>query len=93
VRDVAFTPRVANGKRARRHAPNKLQRRKQREIEDLRDEGRRRIGNLSAREFLVAGTALYAGDGSKSDGCVKFTNNDARLVAFFCVVAALLRGR
>jgi hypothetical protein len=72
------------GARVQRRAPNKLQRRKQQEIESLREEGRRRIGELSERGFLVAGTALYAGDGSKSDGCVKFTNNDARLVAFFC---------
>ena len=47
-------------------------------------EGRERIGRLSEREFLVAGVALYAGEGSKGDGSVAFTNSDPRMVAFFC---------
>jgi hypothetical protein len=84
VRDVEFTPRPVDGARAHRRGPNKLQRRKQHEIEALLVEGRRRIGDLDEREFLVAGAALYAGEGSKGDGRVKFTNSDARLVAFFC---------
>ena len=42
------------------------------------------IGRLSEREFLVAGVALYAGEGSKGDGSVAFTNSDPRMVAFFC---------
>ena len=48
------------------------------------EEGRSRIGPLSEREFLVAGVALYAGEGSKRDGAVKFANTDPRLVAFYC---------
>lgn len=47
-------------------------------------EGRERIGRLSEREFLVAGVALYAGEGSKDDGSVAFTNSDPRMVAFSC---------
>jgi transcriptional regulator with XRE-family HTH domain len=84
VRDVEFTPRPVNGARPLRRDPNKLQRRKQQEIEALLAEGRRRVGDLDEREFLVAGAALYAGEGSKGDGRVKFTNSDARLVVFFC---------
>ena len=30
-----------------------------------------RVGRLSEREFLVAGVALYAGEGAKRDGAVK----------------------
>jgi transcriptional regulator with XRE-family HTH domain len=83
VRDVEFEPRppVARG---RRRAPNALQRRKQAEIDQLVEEGRARIGRLSEREFLVAGVALYAGEGSKGDGTVRFVNSDPRMVALFC---------
>lgn len=85
VRDVEFTPRPAPGRRgARRRGPNRLEQRKQTEIERLRQEGVERIGTLSEREFLVAGVALYAGEGSKRDGAVEFTNTDPQLVAFFC---------
>ena len=83
VRDVEFTPRLAPP-RARRRAPNALQRRRQAEIERLVEEGRSRIGRLWEREFLVAGVALYAGEGSKGDGSVVFANSDPRIVAFFC---------
>jgi hypothetical protein len=70
--------------RGRRREPNALQRRKQAEVDRLVAEGRERIGRLSEREFLVAGVALYSGEGSKGDGSVAFTNSDPRMVAFFC---------
>jgi hypothetical protein len=84
VRDVEFDTPVARVARGRRRDPNALQRRKQGEIDRLLEEGRARIGRLSAREFLVAGVALYAGEGSKRDGSVVFANSDPRMVAFFC---------
>jgi transposase len=65
VRDVEFTP-VPLVTVGRRRAPNALQRRKQAEIERLVAEGRARIGRLSEREFLVAGVALYAGEGARA---------------------------
>jgi transcriptional regulator with XRE-family HTH domain len=64
VRDVAFAPRPRVD-RGRRRAPNALQRRKQAEIDRLLAEGRQRVGRLSEREFLVAGVALYAGEGPR----------------------------
>jgi hypothetical protein len=70
--------------RARRRAPNALQRRKQAEVDRLVEEGRARVGRLSEREFLVAGVALYAGEGAKRDGAVKFANSDPRMIAFYC---------
>jgi AcrR family transcriptional regulator len=83
VRDVEFAPRPPVT-RGRRRAPNALQRRKQAEVDRLLEEGRTRIGRLSEREFLVAGVALYAGEGSKGDGSVRFVNSDPRMVALFC---------
>ena len=82
VRDVAFEPRPRSP--ARRRGPNVLQRRKAEEIERLLAEGRERIGCLSEREFLVAGTALYAGEGFKTPGAVGMANSDPRMIAFFC---------
>ena len=81
VRDVEFTPSKRRyGPRVR---PNKLQVRKQMEIDELLAAGRRRIGQLSEREFLVAGAALYAGEGAKRDGQVVFANSDPRMIAMF----------
>jgi hypothetical protein len=84
VRDVPFEAPVVRPSRGRRRDPNALQRRKQGEIERLLEEGRVRIGRLSEREFLVAGVALYAGEGAKRDGNVLFANSDPRMVVFFC---------
>src|SRR5215207_620834 len=83
VREVSFDP-LARPPRGRRRAPNALQRRRQAEVERLVEEGRERIGRLSEREFLVAGVALYAGEGSKTDGCVRFANSDPRMIYFYC---------
>jgi hypothetical protein len=83
VRDVEFSP-LPRPPRGRRRDPNALQLRKRAEIDRLVEEGRARIGRLSEREFLVAGIALYAGEGSKWDGTVRFVNSDPRMVVFFC---------
>jgi len=83
VRDVPFQPRLLKTK-ARRRAPNALQRRKQEEIDRLRAEGLERIGQLTEKEFLVAGTMLYAGEGSKTDGAVSLANTNPDLLLFFC---------
>lgn len=68
---------------ARRRGPNKLQRRKAAEIEETRVEGLGRVGPIDPRDLLIAGTALYAGEGSKTDGSVKFANSDPRMIMLF----------
>lgn len=86
VRDVEFTPRLPLGNRnhgARNRPPNKLQRRKQAEIERMDAEGIIRIDTLSDHAFLVAGAALYAGEGAKTDGMVAFANSDPMMIRFF----------
>ena len=80
TRDVPFVPRRPRPPRA---GPNRLQQAKQREIDDLLAEGRHRIGRLSDRDLLIAGTALYAGEGDKHDGGVGFANTDPRMIRLF----------
>ena len=65
---------------ARRRGPNKLQQRKAAEIAEMQAAGRARIGRLSERDLLVAGLALYAGEGAKTDGVVAFANTDPRMI-------------
>ncbi len=41
------------------------------------------IGVLSDRDLLIAGTALYAGEGAKGDGKVSLANSDPRMISLF----------
>ena len=82
VRDVPFTPSKRRyGPRRRRHP---FHERKLREIAECDAEGIRRIGTLEEQAFLVAGVALYAGEGSKREHAVLFANTDPAMVRFFC---------
>ena len=88
TRDVRFDPasrRSAVTDRRPRGSDHPLRRRKLAEIERLRREGSQRIGALDERDLLLAGLGLYAGDGSKRGGEVRFVNSDPRMVALFCV--------
>jgi hypothetical protein len=71
VRDVPFTP-TFRLRGPHRH-PHPAHEAKLRQIEELNREGRQRIGALSEEALFVAGVALYAGEGSKTDGEVRFT--------------------
>jgi transcriptional regulator with XRE-family HTH domain len=93
VRDVEFDEEVRAARArqnfldgnygARRRGPNKLVRQRQEEVDCLLANGKERIGQLTEREFLVAGVALYAGEGSKRDRLVGFANSDPRMITFF----------
>ena len=82
VRDVPFTPgpRV----RARRREPNALQRRKAAEVAAHKEWARLQVGSVSERDLLIAGIALYAGEGDKRDGAVALANSDPCMIALFC---------
>ncbi len=82
ARDVPFEARPRA--RARRRGPNALQRRKAVDIERRWQDGLARVGELSERDLFIAGIALYAGEGAKTDGAVKFANSDPRLIRVFC---------
>jgi hypothetical protein len=77
---VRASPRN-RGHRSQR--PHPLAVAKAAEIEKLRADGIARIGELDHKQFLVAGTALYAGEGNKTDGSVGFANSDPRMILFF----------
>src|SRR3954447_2712777 len=82
VRDVPFTPsKRRTGPQRRLHPFHEA---KLAQIAAFDVEGIERLGELSESAFLVAGVALYAGDGSKGDGQVKFANTDAAMVHFYC---------
>jgi transcriptional regulator with XRE-family HTH domain len=82
VRDVQFTPSKRRTGPQRR--PNALREAKLAQIAALNAEGIHRIGTLSDAAFFAAGIALYAGEGSKREGCVRFANSDTAMVSFFC---------
>ena len=85
VRDVPFVARRPNHRRWEPgRPPTGPMRRKQEEIDRFTREGRDRIGHMTERDFFVAGVALYAGEGAKTDGDVKFANTNPQMVLFFC---------
>ena len=75
--------RAAGLDAARQRGPNKLQRAKAEEIAAGMAWGAAQVARLGDRDLLIAGTALYAGEGSKTDGAVKFANSDPRMVVLF----------
>jgi transcriptional regulator with XRE-family HTH domain len=86
TRGVEFVPRArrTGNHGARPPRPHAQRRRKLAQIEQLNDAGRERVGTLSRRDVLLAGAALYAGEGAKTDGCVSMANTNPELLAFFC---------
>lgn len=89
VRDVEFTPKPRKSvglarPGAQRRAPNRLAREKQQQVSRMHARGVERVARLSDREFLMAGIALYAAEGSKTDGTVSMANTDPQILEFFC---------
>jgi len=82
VRDVPFTP--SKRRYGPRRRPNRLHDLKLAEIAALDRAGSDRIGRLSLDAFFAAGIALYAGEGGKTDGEVRFANTDPSMMRFFC---------
>ncbi len=82
VRDVEFVPRPRNrGHGGQR--PHPLHIRKLAEIERCRVEAEALIGTLSARDLTMFCLALYAGEGSKTEGAVSLANTDPILLRAF----------
>ncbi len=79
TRDVPFVADPARRLPVKR-GPNRLEQAKAAEIEATAAEGAARIGRLTHRDLLVAGTALYAGEGAKRPGAVIMVNSDPRII-------------
>ena len=56
--------------------------RKRKNIENCRIEAEKEIGLLTDRDLLIAGVALYWGEGTKVSSDVRFCNSNAELVIF-----------
>ena len=52
-------------------------------IEDSKTLGLEMLANLSERELLIAGLALYWGEGRKKNRRVGFCNSDPRMIKFY----------
>ena len=82
VRDVPYTPTLRL--RGPHRHPHPAHEAKLRQIEELNRQGKTRLGVLTDEAFFAAGVALYAGEGSKTDGEVRFSNSDPAMVRLFC---------
>lgn len=56
--------------------------RREKLLRDSAKEGTAKLKRLTNREFLIAGTALYWGEGCKKSRDVEFCNSDQRLIKF-----------
>jgi hypothetical protein len=88
VRDLPAPPRTSWRRRAP-GGPNRLRDARLAELASCAAWAADRVASLSQDAFFAAGIALYAGEGSKRDGEVAFTNTDPAMVAYFL---AWLRG-
>ena len=62
-------------------AKNKIARR-EKLIKELRERGKKEIGNLSKRDKFLIGVALYFSEGGKGDRNLQFCNSDPRAIKF-----------
>ncbi|MBI2617562.1 hypothetical protein HYW55_05475 [Candidatus Gottesmanbacteria bacterium] len=62
-------------------ADNKRRRRHQK-IASIHQRAKQDIGQLNSREEFIAGVALYAGEGDKTDGQIGFSNANPTLIRF-----------
>lgn len=82
VRDIPGPPRELWRPPVRR-TKGALHDRKLAEIAECDAWARERVAALSADAFFAAGIALYAGDGSKSDGDLKLVNTNPEIIDFY----------
>lgn len=51
-------------------------------VKKLNKEGKRQIDKISKRDLLIAGVALYWGEGDKKDNGARFGNSDPQMIKF-----------
>ncbi len=80
-REILTKNAIAAGNKGRMLGTEMNKRKKQESIDLFKQQGLKDIGSLSRREFLIAGVALYWGEGSKKSK-MSFVNSDPQLVLF-----------
>lgn len=90
-RDIRLTPEqiqklhekmVKGGYSGRMKGARMQYERRLKKIEEWRGKGVELIGKLSKRDLLIAGIALYWGEGAKKKRGVSFSNSDPALIKF-----------
>ncbi|RJQ38379.1 hypothetical protein C4559_01130 [Candidatus Microgenomates bacterium] len=54
-------------------------------MEEAKEKGVQKLKNLTDRELLIAGLALYWGEGSKKSRQVEFCNSDPKMIQFLMI--------
>lgn len=80
-REVLIKNAIAAGHKGRILGTEMNKRKKQESLQHFNEQGIKDIGILSRREFLIAGVALYWGEGSKKSK-MSFVNSDPQLILF-----------
>lgn len=93
LRDVQLSPqqgknlekrRINGGLKGSILGAKKLQNEKVRRTLDLYAIGMEQVGDLLERDLFIAGVALYASEGTKTDRVFEFTNSDPEMILFMC---------
>lgn len=56
---------------------------KKRRTEEYSSNGKNDLKNINIRELLIAGIALYWGEGGKTNNRIEFCNSDPKMIKFF----------
>jgi transcriptional regulator with XRE-family HTH domain len=83
VRDVDFVPNPRRRGHWTKDNPHPLQVAKEHEIERCWRDGVATVGQMSDREFLLVGAALYAGEGFKTGASLGMANTDPAILSMF----------
>jgi transcriptional regulator with XRE-family HTH domain len=53
-----------------------------RKVKELKKQGIERVNKLNKRDLLIAGIALYWGEGDRKDNMIRFGNSDPQMIKF-----------
>ena len=90
-RDIELMPKqiqklhekmVKSGYKGRMKGARMQYERRLKKVEEWKKKGIKQIGRLSNRDLLIAGIALYWGEGAKKNRGVSFCNSDPEMIKF-----------
>jgi len=77
-----FKNKLSGSARGRIIGAKRQQAKRLKQIADMLVEGQKEVGKLSNRNRFIAGIALYAAEGTKTDKKCSFSNSDPKLIKF-----------